>query len=71
MVRKLSFSIRAETKGLLKGTLTFDFVFILLLMHRVLETSDMLCQALQRKNQDILNAMSLVTYKIVFQKNAR
>lgn len=53
-----NFSIRAEAKGLLKGMLTFDFVFILSLMHRVLETSDVLCQALQRKDQDILNAIS-------------
>ncbi|XP_042379971.1 zinc finger MYM-type protein 1-like [Zingiber officinale] len=66
---KLTFGIRAEAKGLLKVMMTFDFVFILLLMHRVLETSDMLCQALQRKNQDILNAMSLVaTTKLLFQK---
>ncbi|XP_042460160.1 zinc finger MYM-type protein 1-like [Zingiber officinale] len=66
---KLTFGIRAEAKGLLKVMMTFDFVFMLLLMHRVLETSDMLCQALQRKNQDILNAMSLVTTtKLLFQK---
>ncbi|XP_075524563.1 uncharacterized protein LOC142556965 [Primulina tabacum] len=66
---KSAFSIRAEAKGFLKDMLTFDFVFILLLMHKVLETSDMLCQALQRKNQDILNAMSLVTItKLLFQK---
>ncbi|XP_073061942.1 uncharacterized protein [Primulina eburnea] len=66
---KSAFSIRAEAKSLLKEMMTFDFVFILLLMHRVLEAFDMLCQALQRKNQDILNAMSLVmTTKLLFQK---
>ncbi|XP_073138454.1 uncharacterized protein [Henckelia pumila] len=66
---KLTFSIYAEAKGLLKVMMTFDFVFILFLMHRVLETSDVLCQELQRKNQDILNAMSLVaTTKLLFQK---
>ncbi|XP_073312542.1 uncharacterized protein [Primulina huaijiensis] len=53
----------------LKSIREDDFIFILLLMHRVLETSDMLCHALQRKNQDILNAMSLVTTsKLLFQK---
>ncbi|XP_075473351.1 uncharacterized protein LOC142504358 [Primulina tabacum] len=66
---KSAFSIHAEDKGLLKEMMTFDFLFILFFMHRVLETSDMLCQSLQRKNQDILNAMSLVTTtKLLFQK---
>ncbi|XP_073119736.1 uncharacterized protein [Henckelia pumila] len=49
--------------------MTFEFVFMLLLMHRILEVSNMLCQALGRKDQDILNAMKLVTTtKLLFQK---
>ena len=40
---------------------TFEFVFILLLLHKVLGVSDMLCQALQLKSQDILNALNLVS----------
>lgn len=51
-----NFSIRAESKGLYIGMMTFEFVFMLLLMHRILEVPDVLCQALQRKDQDIMNA---------------
>ncbi|KAF2294070.1 hypothetical protein GH714_007261 [Hevea brasiliensis] len=36
---------------------SFEFVFILHLMKEILEITDDLCQALQRKSQDILNAM--------------
>ncbi|XP_052197277.1 uncharacterized protein LOC127804454 [Diospyros lotus] len=54
-------SIRGEAKGALKVMKTFDFAFILLLMHEVLEKSDILCQALQMKDQDILNAMHFVS----------
>ncbi|XP_073151973.1 uncharacterized protein [Henckelia pumila] len=62
-------SMRAESKGLYIGMMTFEFVFMLLLIHRILEVSDILCQALQRKDQDILNAMKLVTTtKLLFQK---
>ncbi|XP_052189854.1 uncharacterized protein LOC127799671 [Diospyros lotus] len=54
-------SIRGEAKGALKVMKTFDFAFILLLMHEMLEKSDILCQALQMKDQDILNAMHFVS----------
>ncbi|KAI3516753.1 hypothetical protein L1887_15762 [Cichorium endivia] len=39
---------------------TFDFVFYLHLMLRILEVTNMLSQALQRKDQDIVEAVSLV-----------
>ncbi|CAI0404293.1 unnamed protein product [Linum tenue] len=39
---------------------SFDFVFNLLMMKKILGTTDMLCVALQRKSQDILNAIRLV-----------
>ena len=38
----------------------FEFVFILHLMRELLGITDDLSQALQRKSQDILNAMHLV-----------
>ncbi|KAF2308040.1 hypothetical protein GH714_034673 [Hevea brasiliensis] len=48
---------------------SFEFVFILHLMKEILEITDDLCQALQYKSQDILNAMSLVsTTKMLIQK---
>ncbi|KAL6582954.1 hypothetical protein OROMI_005032 [Orobanche minor] len=39
---------------------SFDFVFFLHLMLHILGVTNLLSQALQRKDQDILNAMSLV-----------
>ena len=39
----------------------FEFVFILHLMKETMQITDLLCQALQSKSQDILNAMHLVS----------
>ena len=48
---------------------SFEFVFILHLMRKIMEITDNLCQALQCKSQDILNAMHLVsTIKELIQK---
>nr|GMD28065.1 zinc finger MYM-type protein 1-like [Ipomoea batatas] len=48
---------------------SFEFVFIMHLMRKVLEISNILCQALQLQSQDILNAMHLVTStKLLIQK---
>ncbi|KAL5863353.1 hypothetical protein ACOSQ3_000867 [Xanthoceras sorbifolium] len=57
----LNSNIRGEAKGVYEDLRSFKFVFILLLMHKILGISDFLCQSLQLKSQDILNAMSLVT----------
>ncbi|KAG7594755.1 hypothetical protein ISN45_Aa01g034900 [Arabidopsis thaliana x Arabidopsis arenosa] len=51
---------RRQANGLLKYLHTFDFVFYLQLMLLLLGLTDNLSMALQRKDQDILNAMSLV-----------
>ena len=65
----LNNNIRGEAKCAYKDLRSFEFVFILLLLHKVLGISDMLCQALQLKSQDILNAMNLVsTTKMLLQK---
>ncbi|XP_021771319.1 zinc finger MYM-type protein 1-like [Chenopodium quinoa] len=48
---------------------SFDFVFIAHLMLTIFGYTNDLCVALQRKEQDIVNAMELVTYtKLVLQK---
>ncbi|XP_021724324.1 zinc finger MYM-type protein 1-like [Chenopodium quinoa] len=48
---------------------SFDFVFIAYLMLTIFGYTNDLCVAFQRKEQDIVNAMELVTYtKIVLQK---
>ncbi|OAP05807.1 hypothetical protein AXX17_AT3G32400 [Arabidopsis thaliana] len=51
---------RRQANGLLKYFNTFDFVFYLQLMLLILGLTNSLSVALQRKDQDILNAMSLV-----------
>ena len=51
---------RAEANGLLYLLEDFDFAFTLHLMKNVLGISNELSQALQRKDQDIINAMNLV-----------
>ena len=48
---------------------SFEFVFILHLMKELLGFTDDLSQALQRKSQDILNAMHLVSLTKNFFKN--
>ncbi|XP_022021325.1 uncharacterized protein LOC110921332 [Helianthus annuus] len=40
---------------------SFEFVLVLHLMKEVMAKTDTLCQALQKKSQDILNAMKLVS----------
>ncbi|KAK1419270.1 hypothetical protein QVD17_28434 [Tagetes erecta] len=50
---------------------SFEFVFILHLMKEVMGRTDTLSQALQKKSQDILNAMELVTSTKVTLNNFR
>jgi hypothetical protein len=51
---------RAEANILIQSLQTFEFAFNLHLMKSVLRITNELSQALQRKDQDILNAMKLV-----------
>jgi hypothetical protein len=51
---------RVEANILNQSLYTFDFAFNLHLMKNVLGTTNELSQALQRKDQDILNAIKLV-----------
>ncbi|XP_075489445.1 uncharacterized protein LOC142528284 [Primulina tabacum] len=57
----LNNNIRGEAKGLYLDIKSFDFVFVLFLMHEVLGISEKLCQTLQKNDIDILNAMNLVS----------
>ncbi|XP_057482633.1 uncharacterized protein LOC130769355 [Actinidia eriantha] len=54
-------SIRGEAGGALIAMRSFEFVFILYLMHKIMGITDLLCRALQQKSLDILNAMDLVS----------
>ena len=65
----LNGNIRGEASGVYKVITTFEFIFILHLMDIIMVISDILFQALQRKTQDILNALKLVsTTKALLQK---
>ncbi|KAL9690549.1 hypothetical protein QQ045_010951 [Rhodiola kirilowii] len=62
-------SQRGEASSIYETMTSFYFVFIMHLMREVLDISSCLCNALQLQSQDILNAMSLVTYsKSLLQK---
>ncbi|XP_042441266.1 uncharacterized protein LOC122026595 [Zingiber officinale] len=50
---------------------SFEFVFILHLMRKILEISNLLCQAFQLQSQDILNAMHLVSSTKLLIRNLR
>ncbi|XP_015933182.1 uncharacterized protein LOC107459466 [Arachis duranensis] len=53
-------SQRDDATYTLKSLLSFDFIFILHMMKEIMGITDKLCQALQQKSQDILNAMHLI-----------
>ncbi|KAL6547370.1 hypothetical protein OROMI_023091 [Orobanche minor] len=53
-------AMRGQANGSLIEMKSFDFIFILNVMHRVMAITNLLCQALQHKSLDILNAMSFV-----------
>ncbi|XP_042432588.1 zinc finger MYM-type protein 1-like [Zingiber officinale] len=60
---------KAEVRGIYRNMASFEFVFILHLMHKIMRTTDTLCQILQRKSQDILTAITFVsTTKTILQK---
>ncbi|KAG6431037.1 hypothetical protein SASPL_109112 [Salvia splendens] len=53
-------SIRAEADDVLEIINSFEFVFVLHLMKQILRITHELSQVLQKKDQDIVNAMNLV-----------
>jgi hypothetical protein len=54
-------SIRGEAGGCLIVMKSFEFIFILYLMHKLMGITDFLCLVLQQKSLNILNAMHLVS----------
>ncbi|CAJ2673788.1 unnamed protein product [Trifolium pratense] len=63
-----SLTIKGDAMLLLKYMQSFEFVFILHLMKKVLSITHELSQALQRSDQDIVNAMKLVKSKRNLEK---
>lgn len=53
-------TLRGEARGSLKALKSFNFLFVLYLMHKIMGITDLLFRALQSKSIDILNAMDLV-----------
>lgn len=51
---------KSQARSLLRIMENFEFVFLLFLMKRVLGIINELSQALQRKDQDLLNAIQFV-----------
>ncbi|XP_061368801.1 uncharacterized protein LOC133311724 [Gastrolobium bilobum] len=62
---------RSEASGLIMRMQTFEFVLLLNLMIKVLAITNELSQTLQRKDQDIVNAMTLVKVSKVLLQNMR
>lgn len=52
---------RGDAGGALRIIVSFDFVFILHLMERIMKITDVLCQTLQKKSMDILNALDTLS----------
>ena len=57
---------RAEANVLLDSIQSFEFVFNLHLMKTILAITSELSQPLQRKDQDIINAMNVMTGSFSF-----
>ncbi|XP_074580574.1 uncharacterized protein LOC141836984 [Curcuma longa] len=64
-------SIRADGDTAFGYLVSFEFVFILCLMKEVLGITDMLCQTLQTKTQDIVNAIRTVASTKQLLQNMR
>ena len=54
-----NYSMRGDAVAAYKKLTSFDFVFLLHLMKEIMGITDVLCQCLQQKSQDIVNAMHL------------
>ena len=60
---------RADGDTSFKYLTSFEFVFVLCMMREMLEITEQLGQALQKKSQDIVNAIRLVqTTKVLLEK---
>jgi len=61
-------SIYGEAGGCLIVMKSFEFIFILYFIHKIMGTTDLLCRVLQQKSLNILNAMDLLsTTKALFR----
>jgi hypothetical protein len=69
-IKKVLFRVGKESKGaealgaqtMLEVFESFEFVFLLHLMNEIFGITDSFCNALQRRDQDIVNAMDLLAF---------
>ncbi|XP_050369166.1 uncharacterized protein LOC126787302 [Argentina anserina] len=52
--------VEGQAEAILKALRSFDFVFCLLLMNKVMKVTELLCQTLQQKSIDLVQAMNFV-----------
>ncbi|KAJ9544759.1 hypothetical protein OSB04_024466 [Centaurea solstitialis] len=52
--------LKVDADSAYEAMTTFEFIFVLHFEKEIMEITDLLCQALQRQNQDIFNALRLV-----------
>jgi hypothetical protein len=69
--RSVSRYSRGDAGGALQIMMSFDFVFILFMMEKIMKITDVLCQTLQRKSIDILNAMDSISNTKVLLRDLR
>ena len=64
-----TYSQRGDANAAYNMITSFGFIFTLHLMKEIMGITDVLCQALQQKSQDILNTIRLVSnIKALIQK---
>ncbi|XP_024164387.1 uncharacterized protein LOC112171435 [Rosa chinensis] len=63
--------LQGEAVAVLKAMRSFDFVFCLLLMHKLMKITEVLCQTLQRKSLDFVHAMKFVGHTKSFLQEMR
>ncbi|KAL5752940.1 hypothetical protein ACOSQ2_023447 [Xanthoceras sorbifolium] len=66
-----NYTQRGDADAAYDAITSFEFIFILHLMKEIMEFTNILCQALQQKSQDISNAMHLVSITKALIQNIR
>ncbi|KAL5781907.1 hypothetical protein ACOSP7_006936 [Xanthoceras sorbifolium] len=66
-----NYTQRGDADAAYDAITSFEFIFILHLMKEIMRFTDILCQALQQKSQDISNAMHLVSTTKALIQNMR
>jgi hypothetical protein len=69
--RSVHWNPRGDAEGALKFLVTFDFVFILHLMEKIMKITDVLCVKLQNKSLDIANALDFISNTMVLLAELR